>query len=134
MFWLIQLLPAGIVAGLGIGYWGKLWSQRRAPLRVLLAERCFQRRKLDSPQAEEALSAAVRLIQLDRLVRAKGTLRQIAVEDALQEKQVPEDLRTALTRVIEKRANCVYAHQAQALSPIERTEIKSLIDAWEKAP
>jgi hypothetical protein len=134
MFWLIQLLPAGIVAGLGIGYWGKLWSQRRAPLRVLLADRRTQRRKLDSPQAEEALSAAVRLIQLDRLVRAKGALRQIAVEDALQEKQVPEDLRTALTRVIEKRANCVYAHQAQALSPIERTEIKSLIDAWEKAP
>ncbi len=134
IFWLIQLLPAGIVAGLGIGYWGKLWSQRRAPLRVLLADRRFQRRKLDSPQAEEALSAAVRLIQLDRLVRAKGALRHIAVEDALQEKQVPEDLRTALARVIEKRANWVYAHQAQALSPIERTEIKSLIDAWEKAP
>jgi hypothetical protein len=134
VFWLIQLLPAGIVAGLGIGYWGKLWSQRRAPLRVLLADRRFQRRKLDSPQAEEALSAAVRLIQLDRLVRAKGALRHIAVEDALQEKQVPEDLRTALARVIEKRANWVYAHQAQALSPIERTEIKSLIDAWEKAP
>jgi hypothetical protein len=134
VFWLIQLLPAGIVAGLGIGYWGKLWSQRRAPLRILLADRRTQRRKLDSPQAEEALSAAVRLIQLDRLVRAKGALRHIAVEDALQEKQVPEDLRTALARVIEKRANWVYAHQAQALSPIERTEIKSLIDAWEKAP
>jgi hypothetical protein len=134
MFWLIQLLPAGIVAGLGIGYWGRLWSQSRAPLRALLADRRTQRRKLDSPQPEEALSAAVRLIQLDRLVRAKGALRHIAVEDAIRQKQVPEDLRAALTRVIEKRASCVYAHQMPTLSPIEQREIKSLIDAWEKAP
>jgi len=36
--------------------------------------------------------------------------------------------------VIEKRANCVYAGQAYTLSAAEHTEIKELIDAWEKAP
>jgi BatD DUF11 like domain len=132
-FWLIQLIPAMIVLGLAINYWGKRWLQERAPLRTFLADRRAQRRKLDSPKAEVALSAAVRLIQLDRLVRAKGALRHITVEDALQQKQVPEDLRNGLSRVIEKRANCVYANQAYTLSSTERTEIKELIDAWEKA-
>ena len=132
-FWLIQLIPAVIVLGLAINYWGKRWFQERAPLRTFLADRRAQRRKLDSPKAEVALSAAVRLIQLDRLVRAKGALRHITVEDALQQKQVPEDLRNGLSRVIEKRANCVYANQAYTLSSTERTEIKELIDAWEKA-
>lgn len=133
-FWLIQLLPAGILAGLGIGYWAKQRSRNRAPLRTLLADRRTQRRKLDSSEAEVALSAAVRLIQLDQLVRAKGALRHITVEDALQQKQVPEDLRNGLTRVVEKRANCAYAHQTYTLSSTERAEIKDLIDAWEKAP
>jgi hypothetical protein len=133
-FWLAQLIPAVVVAGLAIGNWGSRWSQGRAPLRALLADRRRQRRKLDSPQAEIALSAAVRLIQLDQLVRAKGSLRYIAVEDALQQKQVPEDLRNGLNRMIEKRADCVYAGHAYALSEAERAEIKELIDAWEKAP
>jgi hypothetical protein len=133
-FWLIQLIPAAILGGLGIGYWGKLWSQNRAPLRALLADRRTQKRKLDSPKVEVALSAAVRLIQLDQLVRANGVRRNITVEEALEQKQVPEDLRNGLTRVIEKRANCVYAHQSYTLSPTERAEIKDLIDAWEKAP
>jgi hypothetical protein len=132
-FWLIQLIPAVIVLGLAINYWGKRWFQERAPLRTFLADRRAQRRKLDSPKAEVALSAAVRLIQLDQLVRAKGALRHITAEDALQQKQVPEDLRNGLNRVIEKRANCVYANQAYTLSSTERTEIKELIDAWEKA-
>ena len=133
-FWLVQLIPAGLLAAVGIGYWGKLRSQSRAPLLALLADRRTQRRKLDSPKPEVALSAAVRLIQLDPLVRAKGALRHITAEDALQQKQVPEDLRNALTRVIEKRANCVYAHQTYTLSSTERSEIRNLIDAWEKAP
>ncbi len=132
-FWLIQLIPAVIVLGLAINYGGKRWFQERAPLRTFLADRRAQRRKLDSPKAEVALSAAVRLIQLDQLVRAKGALRHITAEDALQQKQVPEDLRNGLNRVIEKRANCVYANQAYTLSSTERTEIKELIDAWEKA-
>ncbi|HET9374334.1 MAG TPA: BatD family protein [Chthoniobacterales bacterium] len=134
VFWLIQLIPAAIVAGLAIGYLAKRWSQGRAPLRELLADRRTQRRKLDSPQAEIALSAAVRLIQLDQLVRAKGALRHITAEDALKQKEVPEDLRNGLSRVIEKRADCVYAGHAYALSSAERAEIKELIDAWEKAP
>ncbi|HZC36352.1 MAG TPA: BatD family protein [Chthoniobacterales bacterium] len=133
-FWLVQLLPAGILAGLGIGYCAKLRSRRRAPLRNLLADRRTQRRRLDSPEAEVALSAAVRLIQLDQLVRAKGELRHITVEDALERKKVPEDLRSGLNRLIEKRANCTYAHRAYTLSSTERSEIKDLIDAWEKAP
>jgi hypothetical protein len=133
-FWLAQLIPAAIVAGLAISHWRKRWSQRRGPVRVLLADRRTQRRKLDSPQAEIALSAAVRLIQLDPLVRAKGALRHITAEDALQQKEVPEDLRTGLSRVIEKRADCVYAGQSYTLSSAERAEIKELIDAWEKAP
>jgi hypothetical protein len=101
---------------------------------VLLADRRTQRRKLDSPEAEIALSAAVRLIQLDPLVRAKGALRHITAEDALHQKEVPEELRNGLSRVIEKRADCVYAGQAYTLSSAERAEIKELIDAWEKAP
>jgi hypothetical protein len=133
-FWVIQILPATIVAGLGIGYWAQRRSQDRAPLRALLADRRAQRRKLDSPDAEVALSAAVRLIQLDPLVRAKGGLRHITAEDALERKQVPEDLRNGLVRVIEKRANCVYAHRIYTLSANERSEIRNLIDAWEKAP
>jgi hypothetical protein len=133
-FWVIQILPATIVAGLGIGYWAQRRSQDRAPLRALLADRRAQRRKLDSPDAEVALSAAVRLIQLDPLVRAKGGLRHITAEDALERKQVPEDLRNGLNRVIEKRANCVYAHRIYTLSANERSEIRNLIDAWEKAP
>jgi BatD DUF11 like domain len=133
-FWLVQLLPAGILAGLGIGYWAKLRSRSRAPLRNLLNDRRTQRRKLDSPEAEVALSAAVRLIQLDQLVRAKGELRHITVEDALQRKQVPEDIKNGLNRLIAKRANCAYAHQTYTLSSTERSEIKDLIDAWEKAP
>jgi hypothetical protein len=132
-FWLVQLIPAAIVVGLAISYWGKRWSQERAPLRSLLADRQTQRRRLESPKAEVALSAAVRLIQLDQLVRSKGALRHITAEDALHQKQVPEDLRNGLSRLIEKRANCVYAHQAYTLSSTERTEIKELIDAWEKA-
>jgi oxygen tolerance protein BatD len=134
VFWLVQLIPAAIVAGLAIGYLGKRWSHGRAPLRALLADRRTQRRKLDSPQAEIALSAAVRLIQLDQLVRAKGALRHITAEDALRQKQVPEDLRNGLNRVIEKRADCVYAGHAYSLSSAERAEIKELIDAWEKTP
>ena len=134
LFWLAQLIPAVIVAGLTISNWGKRWSQGRGALRVLLADRRTQRRKLDSPQAEIALSAAVRLIQLDQLVRAKGVLHHITAEDALQQKQVPEDLRNGLSRVIEKRADCVYAGHAYTLSSAERAEIKELIDAWEKAP
>jgi hypothetical protein len=133
-FWLIQLVAAGILAALGFGYWALQRSRRTAPLRGLLADRRSQRRKLDSPQADVALSAAVRLIQLDQLVRAKGELRHITVEEALQRKRVPDDLRNALARMIEKRENCVYAHQTYTLSPIERTEIKDLIEAWEKAP
>jgi hypothetical protein len=39
-----------------------------------------------------------------------------------------------LNRVIEKRANCVYAHRIYTLSANERSEIRNLIDAWEKAP
>jgi BatD DUF11 like domain len=132
-FWLVQLLPAGALAGLGIGYWAKLRSRRLAPLRNLLADRRTQRRKLDSPEAEVALSAAIRLIQLDQLVRAKGELRHITAEEALQRKQVPEDVRNRLNRLIEKRASCAYAHQTYTLSSTERSEIKDLIDAWEKA-
>jgi hypothetical protein len=134
VFWLVQLIPATIVAGLAIGNLANRWSQGRAPLRALLSDRRTQRRKLDSPQAEIALSAAVRLIQLDQLVRAKGALRHITAEDALKQKEVPEDLRNGLSRVIEKRADCVYAGRAYSLSSAERAEIKELIDAWEKAP
>jgi BatD DUF11 like domain len=134
LFWIIQLLPAGILAGLGFAYWSSWRARRREPLRALLVDRRIQRRKLNSPKAEEALSAAVRLIQLDQLVRAKGLLHHITPEDALGQKEVPEDLRLALTRVIEQRAECVYAHRTQVLSPDEQTEIKSLIEAWEKAP
>jgi hypothetical protein len=134
LFWIIQLIPAVILAGLGFAYWRELRARRRAPLQALLADRRIQRRKLDSANVEEALSAAVRLIQLDQLIRANGQLRHITPEDALQQKELPEDLRRGLTRLIEQRANCVYAHQTQALSPVERTEIKSLIEAWEKAP
>jgi BatD DUF11 like domain len=133
-FWLVQLIPAAIMAGLVVGYLGKRWSQGRAPLRALLADRRSQRRKLDSPRAEIALSAAVRLIQLDQLLRAKGALRHITAEDALQQKQVSENLRNGLSRVIEKRADCAYAGHAYTLSSAERAEIKELIDAWEKAP
>ena len=133
-FWLIQLIPAGIVAGIGIGLWRKSWSRNRAPIRTLLVDRRKQRRRLDSPQADIALSAAVRLIELDPLVRAKGALRHITAEDALRQKQLPEELRNRLSRVIEKRAKCAYAHENYTLSQTERTEIKHLIDAWEKAP
>jgi hypothetical protein len=133
-FWLIQLIPATIVAGIGIGLWRNSWSRNRAPLRSLLVDRRNQRRKLDSTQADVALSAAVRLIELDPLVRAKGALRHITAEDALRQKQLPEELRNRLTRVIERRAKCAYAHESYTLSQTERTEIKDLIDAWEKAP
>jgi hypothetical protein len=133
-FWLIQLIPAAIAAGLAISYWRKRRSQERAPLRVLLADRRAQRRKLAAPEAEVALSAAVRLIQLDPLVRSKGALRHITAEEALQQKEIPEEIRNGLNRVIEKRANCVYAGQAYTLSAAEHTQIKELIDAWEKAP
>jgi BatD DUF11 like domain len=133
-FWLIQLIPAAIAAGLAISHWRKRRSQERAPLRVLLADRRAQRRKLAAPEAEVALSAAVRLIQLDPLVRSKGALRHITAEEALQQKEIPEEIRNGLNRVIEKRANCVYAGQAYTLSAAEHTEIKELIDAWEKAP
>ncbi|HXL09566.1 MAG TPA: hypothetical protein VN966_05050, partial [Candidatus Bathyarchaeia archaeon] len=133
-FWLIQLVPAAIAAGLAISHWRKRRSQERAPLRVLLADRRAQRRKLAAPEAEVALSAAVRLIQLDPLVRSKGALRHITAEEALQQKEIPEEIRNGLNRVIEKRANCVYAGQAYTLSAAEHTQIKELIDAWEKAP
>jgi hypothetical protein len=134
VFWLAQLVPAAVVAGLAIGHFAKRWSQGRAPLRALLADRRMQRRKLESPQAEIALSAAVRLIQLEQLVRAKGALRHITAEEALKQKEVPKDLRNGLSRVIEKRADCIYAGHAYSLSSAERAEIKELIDAWEKAP
>jgi BatD DUF11 like domain len=134
LFWMIQILPAGVLAGLGFTYWSASRARRRGPLRTLLADRRIQRRKLNSPKAEEALSAAVRLIQLDQLVRAKGQLRHITPEEALRKKEVPENLRQALTRVIEQRAYCVYAHRTQVLSHDEQAEIKSLIEAWEKAP
>jgi hypothetical protein len=101
---------------------------------MLLADRRAQRRNLTAPEAEVALSAAVRLIQLDPLVRAKGALRHITAEEALQQKEIPEQVRKGLSRVIEKRADCVYAGHSYTLSAAEHQEIKELIEAWEKAP
>jgi hypothetical protein len=101
---------------------------------MLLADRRAQRRNLAAPEAEVALSAAIRLIQLDPLVRAKGALRHITAEEALQQKEIPEQVRKGLSRVIEKRADCVYAGHSYTLSATEHQEIKELIEAWEKAP
>lgn len=132
VFWVAQAIPGGAFLLFGLGLWFRNFQASTSPIRPFLKERTELRRKLDSAAPEQLFPAATRLLELDMLIKARGSLQNLAVEDALQQKQISKDLRAELDRLLEKRNRVQYGHLlSEPIAKPEREEIKSLIRRWE---
>lgn len=132
IFWIGQAVPGGAFLLFGLGLWLRNVQASTLPVRSFLKERTNLRRELDSAEPEQLLPAATRLLELDVLIRARGSLRNLPIEDALQRKQIPSEFRAELDDLVEKRNRLRYGHLvSEPFTNAERQKIKSLIRRWE---
>jgi hypothetical protein len=134
IFWIGQAVPGSAFLLFGLGLWLRNFQAGTLPIRSFLKERTALRRQLDSAEPEQLLPAATRLLELDVLIKAGGSLRSVPVEDAIQRKQIPSEFRTELDGLVEKRNRLRYGHLvSEPITTTEREKIKSLIRRWETA-
>jgi hypothetical protein len=132
IFWIGQAVPGGALLLFGLGLWLRNFQASTLPVRSFLKERTTLRRELDSAEPEQLLPAATRLLELDVLIKARGSLRNLPIEDALQRKQISSELRAELDDLVEKRNRLRYGHLvSEPLTNAERQKIKSLVRRWE---
>ncbi|MGA8657016.1 MAG: BatD family protein [Chthoniobacterales bacterium] len=134
IFWIGQAVPGGAFLLFGLALWFRNLQASTLPIRPFLKERAALRRELNSAEPEQLFAAATRLLELDVLIKARGSLRNLPIEDALQRKQISSEFRAELDRLVEKRARLRYGHLvSEPITKPEREEIKSLIRRWEVA-
>jgi hypothetical protein len=134
IFWIGQAVPAGVFLLFGLGLWFRSFQATTLLVRPFLKERTALRRELDSAGPEQLFAAATRLLELDVLIKAHGSLRSLPLEDALRRKQISSEFRAELDRLVEKRSRLRYGHLAsEPITKPEREEIKSLVRRWETA-
>ena len=132
IFWIGQAVPGGAFLLFGLGLWLRNLQASTLPVRSFLKERTTLRRGLDSAGPEQLLPAAIRLLELDVLIKARGSLRNLPIEDVLQRKQVSSEFRAELDDLVEKRNRLQYGHIVwEPFTNAERQKIKSLIRRWE---
>jgi len=132
IFWIGQAVPGGAFLLFGLGLWLRNFQASTLPVRSFLKERTTLRRELDSAGPEQLLPAAIRLLELEVLIKARGSLRNLPIEDVLQRKQISSEFRAELDDLVEKRNRLRYGHiVSEAFTNAERQKIKSLIRRWE---
>ncbi len=131
-FWLVQTFPAAVLIVIGAGFWLRTFRLSRAPLRSWRAERSVLRGKLELDDPRIVLPAAVRLLQLDCLIKDGGANPGVSVEQALRSRPVSGKLRQELESLLARNDRVIYGHLNQEpLSASEITRIKQVIRQWE---
>jgi hypothetical protein len=133
-FWVVQGIAILGLLGLGFSQWLRSWNARHAAERALRRERRRLYRDLRSLDDESVLCAATRLIEVEFLLRAPETPRQITAEEAVLRRNVPDPLRARLLELVAKRSNFVYAHRFSPITSMDRIGIRETLREWEKTP
>jgi hypothetical protein len=132
-FWIGQAVPGGLLLLLGVGLWLRKVRSASLPRRTLDRERRSLRKKIEGSNDRPAvLRAAVRLLELDILLDARGQAKdQRPLEERLNEEGLPIELRDGARELLEARGATVYGHLgSQSLTEDERGRIKNVLDRW----
>jgi BatD DUF11 like domain len=132
-FWIGQAIPGGFLLLFGMGLWLRKVRNASLPHRTLNRERRTLWKKIEgSNDRPEVLRAAVRLLELDILLHARGQAKdQRPLEERLNEEGLPIELRDGAREILEARGATVYGHLgSQSLTEDERGRIKNVLDRW----
>jgi BatD DUF11 like domain len=133
-FWIAQAVPAGLLLLLGLGTWWNNLQQAAQPLKPLIQQQRALRQQLDSSDAAHAFDAAVRLLQINLLLRQRTVRQTVSLEELSSQKSLPPDLRDEIDRLIQSRNNFVYGHQTSGpISDQQRVWLRSIVRKWETA-
>ncbi|MBV9392652.1 MAG: BatD family protein, partial [Verrucomicrobia bacterium] len=129
-FWIAQAFPLSALVFAGLALWVQQARTASLPVRKWLQQKRLLWHKINASQSRpEVLDAAVRLLELQLLIRSRGD-KVRSLDEALH--AVPEDLRTALNALIETRGLSAYGGMgSEKLSDEERHQIRQSLRQWE---
>ncbi len=131
-FWIAQAVPLSALVFAGLFFWIQQARTANLPVRKWLQQKRLLWHKIDASQSRpEVLDAAVRLLELQLLIRSRGDQVR-SLDEAIH--AVPDDLRTALNALIETRGLSAYGGiGSDKLSDEERHQIRQNLRRWETA-
>jgi hypothetical protein len=133
-FWIAQAIPAIALVLLGTFFAINKAVIANQPQRMLNREkRLLWKKVAASTNRPEVLQAAVRLLELKNSTKPRAGTNglQRTLDETIQTRSLPDDLRNDVSNLLAVREATIYGHVgSESLSEDERSKIKTILNRW----